>query len=196
MALKIYIEPECEPLSLAEIKTFLRIGSNEDEDNFLGTLATIARKEAEKITRRQLITATWNYYLDKFPEIIYLPVPPIQSVTHVKYLDSAGDEQTLLADTDYLVDIYSEPGRIMPCFGMVWPSIYPEVNAVRIRFVSGYGDADSDVPEPIRQWMLMAIGAMYENRELMTIAPSSSSLVEFKFLDGLLDDYRVWPLGG
>lgn len=194
MALKIYTPPACEPVSLDEIKDFLRIGSGEDEDQLFDTLATIARKEAEKITRRQLITATWDYWLDRFPGIIYLPMPPLQSVTHVKYLDSANVEQPLVLNTDYLIDIYSEPARIKPCFGEVWPTTYSEINAVRIRFISGYGAADSDVPEPIRQWILMAIGAMYENRELLTVMPSSGSLIEFKFLDGLLDDYRVWGM--
>jgi hypothetical protein len=77
---------------------------------------------------------------------------------------------------------------------MVWPPTQTVPNAVRIVFIAGYGDEDTDVPEPIRSWMLTAIGALYENREVAGIGPTSSSIFEFRWLDGLLDNYRVHPM--
>lgn len=194
MALKLITPPDVEPISLSEIKLFLRLGISTDEDSLLTALIIAARQESEKITRRQLITATWELRLDKFSEIIYLPLPPLQSVTTLKYLDSANVEQTLIENTDYLVDIYSEPARITPAYGMVWPTIYPVANAVRIRFIAGYGDDSIDVPESIRNWIMVTVGSFYENRESDIVANVAQADTHVKFLDGLLDNYRVFPM--
>lgn len=193
MALKLITPPAVEPISLEEMMNFSRIDSDADVIT-MQAMITTARQEAEKITRRQLNTATWELRLDRFPETIYLPVPPLQSVTSVKYLDSAGTEQTLTENTDYLVDSDSEPGRITPAYGMVWPTIYPVPNTVRVRFVAGYGDEDTDVPESVRQWIKAMAGTLYENRETIFVAPNTVNMVEIKFLDGLLDNYRVFGM--
>jgi uncharacterized phiE125 gp8 family phage protein len=191
MALKLITTPATEPISLEEAMNFARIDSDADVVTLTG-LITTARMEAEKITRRQLITATWEMRLDHFPGTIHLPLPPLQSVTSVKYLDYSGTEQTLVENTDYLVDTYSEPARVTPCYGMVWPTIYPVVGAVRIRFVAGYGDDDTDVPDSIRSWIQMFFGSMYENRELDIVANVAQAYTHLNFLDGLLDNYRVF----
>lgn len=149
MSLKLISAPDIEPITLDEAKIFLRIDGT-DQNDVIESLIIAARQEAEKITRRQFITATWELRLDYFPEIIYLPMPSLQSVTSVKYLDYSGTEQTLVENTDYMVDSYSEPARITPCYGQVWPVTYPVINAVRIRFKSGFGDDATDIPDSIR----------------------------------------------
>lgn len=219
MALKLITPPATEPIALSDMMNFSRIDVDADVIT-MQAMITTAREEAEKITRRQLITATWEYRLDHFPggcfigsgpnnffdyskklipgrgqsDAIYLPMPPLQSVTSVKYLDYANVEQTLVEDTDYLVDTYSEPARITPRYGMVWPVTYPVVGAVRIRFVAGYGNNDTDVPQSIRNWISAMAGTLYENRETVFVAPNTVNMVELKFLDGLLDNYRVHML--
>jgi len=130
--------------------------------------------------------------LDYFPETIYLPMPPLQSVAPiapvviggVKYLDAAGVEQTLTENTDYLVDTYSEPGRITPAYGEVWPPIYPVPNAVRIVYKAGYGDAATSVPAAIKNWIKAMVGSLWENRETAVVTPSTLTLVNLGFLDG------------
>jgi len=201
MALKLITAPTVEPVSLEEARLFLRIDSDPgEEDALIASMITAARQEAEKITRRQLITATWELRLDYFPETIYLPMPPLQSVAPiapvviggVKYLDAAGVEQTLTENTDYLVDTYSEPGRITPAYGEVWPPIYPVPNAVRIVYKAGYGDAATSVPAAIKNWIKAMVGSLWENRETAVVTPSTLTLVNLGFLDGLLDNYRVF----
>ena len=203
MALKLITAPVIEPISLEEARLFLRIDSDPgEEDGLIGSMITAARQEAEKITRRQLITATWELRLDCFSETIYLPMPPLQSVSPispvtvggVKYLNTAGVEQILTENTDYLVDIYSEPGRITPAFGQVWPPTYSVPNAVRIVFKAGYGDAATAVPAAIKNWIKAMIGSMWENRETVVISPSTLILVNLGFLDGLLDNYRIFGM--
>jgi uncharacterized phiE125 gp8 family phage protein len=191
MPLKLITPPAVEPIGLEEIQNFLRIDSEPDV-TILTDMIITARKQAEIITGRQLITATWELRLDRFAEILELPRPPLQSVSSVKYLDEAGTEQTF---TDYLVDDYSEPARVLPAYGYTWPVAQAVPNAVRIVFICGYGDADTDVPEPIRNWMKTFIGSLYENRETVFIGNTGQGVNTLAFLDGLLDDYRVYCFG-
>lgn len=114
------------------------------EDTLIATLIVAARKYAENATGLQLITATWTLYMDEFPGIIRVPKPPIQSVTHVKYIDTDGVQQTWDSG-DYLTDLKSRPARIQPAHDESYPSIRSQMNAVEIEFVSGYGDAATDV---------------------------------------------------
>lgn len=196
MALKLITPPTIEPVSITDMANYARIDADPDSIT-LATMITTARVEAEKITRRQLITATWEYVLDFFPsgsQIIYLPMPRLQSVTSVKYLDSSGVEKTLVANTDYLVDADSEPARITPGMGLIWPVTYPVVNTVRIRFVSGYGATKDDVPQSIRNWIMAFAASLYENRETEIVANITQAYTHIQFFDGLLADYRVFGL--
>ena len=191
MALKLITPPASEPIGISDAMNYARIDADADVVTLTGMI-TAARQEAEKITRRQLITASWELRLDCFRETIYLPMPPLQSVTTVKYLDTGGTERTLVENTDYIVDTYSEPARITPAYGMVWPPTQSVMNAVRIVFVAGYGDDDTDVPQSIRNWIMIFFGSLYENRELDIVANVTQAYTHLNFLGGLLDDYRVF----
>lgn len=185
MALKLITAPAAEPLSLARVKEHLRIDSN-DDDLLLSNLIIVARQEAEKITRRALVTQTWELVLDTFPAVICVPLPCLQSVTSIKYIDQDGTERTL-DPSAYQVDIDTEPARIVPAYGLTWPGCRNQVNAVRVRYVAGYGAADA-VPAAIKQWMMVRIGTLYENRESVNVG---GTVTEISFADGLLDEYRV-----
>ena len=191
MALKLITPPASEPIGISDAMNYARIDADADVVTLTGMI-TAARQEAEKITRRQLITASWELRLDCFRETIFLPMPPLQSVTTVKYLDTGGTERTLVENTDYIVDTYSEPARITPAYGMVWPPTQSVMNAVRIVFVAGYGDDDTDVPQSIRNWIMIFFGSLYENRELDIVANVTQAYTHLNFLGGLLDDYRVF----
>jgi len=184
-ALKLITAPAEEPISLEEVMAHCRIDAL-DDSSMLGTLITAARQEAEKITRRALVTQTWELVLDCFPAEICLPLPVLQSVTTIKYIDTDGTEQTLL-NTTYQVDTDSQPGRIIPAYGQIWPSTREQLNAVRIRYVAGYGLADA-VPAAIKQWILIKVATLYEQREAVNVGNIVNTI---PFVDGLLDEYRV-----
>lgn len=157
--------------------------TNTTSDPELSALITAARQQAELELHRYLITQTLDLYLDEFPdyderdETIYLP--PIQSVTAITYVDTDGATQTLAAD-QYLVDAVSQPARIVPAYGCSWPAIREQANAVKVRFVAGYGAA-SAVPACVKQWMLVKIAEWHPG---VKVAPS-------EFTDRLLDSERV-----
>ncbi len=66
MALTLFTPPTAEPVSLEEAKRHLRVDGNDEDVDILG-LITAAREQAERHTRRQLLTATWDLKLDRFP---------------------------------------------------------------------------------------------------------------------------------
>lgn len=176
--------PAIEPITLAEAKVHLRVDIA-DEDAYITGLIQAAREAAEDRTERALITSTWRVALDAFPATIYVPVPRLQEVTLITYLDAAGATQTL-AESAYRVDSVSEPARITPVD--TWPETLAASNAVVVSYTAGYGHAAADVPMAIKQWMLLQIGAMYANREREIV--STSSAVTLGFADGLLEPYR------
>jgi len=171
--------PAVEPVTVEdEVRKHCRV-TTLDDDDLLDGLIKAARGMAEDHTGWQLITATWKLFLDNFPGssgIIELPYPPLQSVTHIKYYDGAGDLQTISVD-DYQVDTDSLFGRIMPEKNATWPTVQSQrFNAVEIQFDAGFGDAGSDVPQGIRQAILLTVGHWYENREAVIVGTTASEL--------------------
>ena len=188
MALIRIAAPASEPLDLATAKLHCRVDGT-DEDALITALIVAAREQAEHETGRALITQTWELVLDAFPEAFVLRKSPVQSVTSLKYLDSATGAEQTLDPADYLLDKDSEPGYVVPAYGKAWPYSREVPNAVRVRYVCGYGLAVA-VPQAIKQWMLLAIGTMYENRA--TSGAGQVYNIPDRFWSGLLDPYRLY----
>jgi uncharacterized phiE125 gp8 family phage protein len=184
-----------EPLTLAEALTHLReTGDGGANDEYIEVIITAAREACEARTERTLTTTGWFLQLDGFPSVtsdnpnaaIYLYQPPIIAVQSVQYLNASGT-LTTIDPADYVLDAASAPGRLVPAPGKVWPAVQDgAINSVRVAYTAGYGAA-ADVPKPLRQWMLLAIGDMYENRNGSTERPS----IPHDFADNLLNPYRM-----
>ncbi len=194
MALVLVTPPSTEPISLSEAKTHLRV-ENTDDDTFISALITAARETVETITRRALVTQTWDYILDDWPDgdTITLPLPPLQSVVSVTYKDKDGNIQTF-ANSNYVVDTASEPGRLVLTDDANWPSdeLYP-AGAITVEFTAGYGAATA-VPQSLKQAMLLLIGHWYENREAVAVTGAIPKEMPLA-VDALLWPYRMlrWP---
>ena len=159
--------PAEEPISIIEARAAARI-SVDEEDTLLGQLIVSARQWGEAITGRVFITQTWQLKLPCFPNCaIELPKPPLVSVTSVKYLDTAGVEQTWAVTTGYVVygaAAEMSRGYIEPAYGVSYPSTQSVPDAVRIIFVAGYGAAAA-VPQGIKRALLLHVAEAYQNRE-------------------------------
>ena len=155
-------------------------------------LIKAAREWCEGYQNRAYVTQTWKLILDEWPEeYIRVPLPPLQVVSSVKYTDSAGI-QTPWPAVERLVDIYSEPGRIVPAYGKSWPSVILQpAYGIEVEFVAGYGVAAA-VPERVKQAMKLIVGHWYENREAVLIGTISKE-IEFA-VKALLSLDRIWPL--
>jgi uncharacterized phiE125 gp8 family phage protein len=143
-------EPASEPITLAELKNYLRVEHTTD-DVELAVVLTAARQAVERDTGRSLITQTWVLQIDQWPcYCIQLPHPPIVSVTSITYVDSSGATQTWAA-TNYVVDIRSRPGLIRLAYQCDWPSIRGDERGIAVTYVAGYGATAASVPADLRQ---------------------------------------------
>jgi len=176
-----------EPLTTAEAKAHLRVTHN-DDDAYIYSLISAARHAVEAETNRALMTQTWDWTLDMFSGNGHLEVPkaPLISVTHVKYVDTAGVEQTW-ATSNYTVQTYAgpraEPGRIALGYSLAWPVFRSELGAVRIRFVAGYGNA-MQVPGPLLEAVRQLIATWYEQRASVSTVAVSEMPHGLQFLTG------------
>ena len=193
MARYLVTAPAREPIILQQAKDHCRVDGSAD-DARLDLLIQAARQSMEGYLDRALIAQTWEIKRDAFPACgeIVLPLPPLQAVTHVKYIDTAGLEQTL-SPSLYTVDAPSGDtaleGRVILNYGEVWPSTRNQPNAVTVRFVCGYGAGSEAVPAMIRAGLLLMIEDLYSNpgKQILTDA----KLVENSAFEDHLFKYRI-----
>ena len=186
MAIKRLSEPSSEPVTLAEAKRHLRV-DNTDDDDYITALIRVARRASEDRMERTLITTTWKLTLDEFQPSIILPMPRIQAISSVIY-NNRSNQQVALSASDWFLDSDSEPGWLVPAISKAWP-LTLGINAVAITYTAGYGVTAESVPMPIRQWILLAVGDMYDQfRSLSAEKP----VVPQSFADSLLDPYRFF----
>lgn len=183
------VAPATEPVTLAEAKTHVRVDSA-DHDAELTSLITRARMLCESLTQRQFITATWSVKFDAFPfaRKIVFPRPPLQSVSQVSYFDVNDNAQTY-ASSNYRVHTGDVYGVLELVNMATWPTTSDRLDAVTITYVAGYGDNASDVPEPLKQAMLLLIGHWFSNRESVVIGPSATVVPQT--VEYLLGPYTV-----
>lgn len=173
--------------------TVIRLTATSVEDDLLNAIITTAREYVEDITRRFLLTQTWDYSIAGWPRANYIKLPGgnLQSVTSVKWKDTDGTETTLTSGTDYLVETNGQGiGRIVLPYGETWPSgsLYPS-NPITIRYVAGWTTA-ALVPYKIKAACLLVCADLYTNREGQLM--SGQNYQENKTVQRLLASSRLW----
>lgn len=193
MTLRRIEDPSDLPLTLAEAKAHLRVDLVDQNDDALITrLISAATRIAENYTGRPFISQTWEKAIDAFPDkggAIELEKPPVQSVVQLKYIDINGQEQALNPDALEL-DAQSETAWLVPAYGYVWPVTLDKINAVKVQFICGYGNADA-VPDDIKAAMLLLIGHLYENREAVIVDARVQAFELPLGVQMLLEPYRL-----
>lgn len=166
--LKLSTAPTSEPITLTEAKQHCALDAAiTDFDAQLSSYITAARQRIEDDTQRAFITQTWTAKLDCLPsECIELYRCPVASVSSITYVDTDGATQTW-ASTNYQVDTNSEPGRIIPAYGVSWPSYREQMHAITITFIAGYGAA-SAVPENAKQVIRYLIEQYWNSRSTLS----------------------------
>lgn len=159
--------PAQEPISLAEAKAQARI-TDDNSNTLLASYIATAREAAETYLGRGLYTQTWKLSLDWFANEIQLPrAAPLQSITHVKYYDSDGVQQTL-ATSYYDTDTVAEPGTVVLKADQTWPSVQSDRRnkRVEITYVIGHA-AVSAIPEIIKQGIRLYVTYLDLDRDGM-----------------------------
>lgn len=182
----LLVAPATEPVTAAELQTHLKTNSTALPDAEANKLIATAREYLERLTGLALIDQTWTYSLDKWPNFqdewwdgvreghigslggppssIILPIYPLQSVSAVVVYSEDGTPTAVDVAATFDVDTAQKPGRLSLKRGAVWPVASRSINAVEITFVSGYGAASSDVPNPLYFAVLNLAAGLYTHR--------------------------------
>ena len=174
-------------LTTAEAKTHLKVDTTAD-DTYIDNLISAATESAQIFTNRYFINTTITQHGDTWSDISTLFKSKVSSITHIKYFDSDNSEQTL-ATSVWLSDINHQPARIGLKPNQSFPSLAERINAVNCKYVVGYGSAASDVPEGIREAVLLIVGNLYENRQEVVVGRIATELP--KSAQYLLEQYKI-----
>lgn len=174
---RVVVPPAGEPVHLAELQAYLKLGADDvEETEYLRLLITAAREYCEGYQRRAYITRTLELTLDRFPRgTVQLPRGSLREVVSVSYTDAAGVEHTLARGADYVYSTAGVLGRVAPVTAWPCPPLFP-VDSVRIRYVCGYGDTAASIPARVKQAMYLLIGYWYDNRSAVLIGSASKEL--------------------
>ncbi len=199
------VPPAVLAVTLADAKENMRIDGN-DLDALVSSwvAGTVAALEHE--IGQCMMEQTWTVTLDEFPSIpmqvigsahvrkimnaIDLPHPVI-SVTSIKYLDLAGDEQ-ILAPSAYRISRKAYSTSVAPVVGTVWPITLTETDVVVVTCVCGYGDTAAATPPNVKLYVLAKLVEQFDPVS-STMRDLKDDTVQSKFITRLLDACRSYP---
>ncbi|HWL09555.1 MAG TPA: hypothetical protein VNQ76_14190 [Planctomicrobium sp.] len=128
----------------------------------------------------QLLEAEAYLRLDEFPngqEPIEIPRPPVTEILEFSYRDQSGSLVTL-SESDYQFDGDSQPARLAPAPGKVWPVTQRNaLNPVSVKFKCG-GYEGHPWPPSAKRLAYYLTGYWYENRLQTGNAPSADPFYE------------------
>jgi uncharacterized phiE125 gp8 family phage protein len=161
---RVVTPPASEPVTIAEAKAQLNIGASDDShDTELSALIAAAREEWERDTSTALITRTLEHRLPRFLGIVTLTVRPVVSISSVKYIDTAGAEQTVSA-----ADYYLDDDQLWFKNAFVFPTTEERSEAVRITYIAGYGADSLACPELDRMAIKLSLANRFEDRDMIS----------------------------
>ena len=168
--------PSTKVVSYADIKSQLRIDSN-DEQNLLEAYIDAATDMAENYCNRHFITHQYKLYFNEqiqtasliFPNCTLVDVdavvgpPAVAAKKPINWVDENGAAQN--SDKAY-IDAFSNPSLVY--LSSDFPGTTLKDNAANtfyFWFNTGYGTNSADVPEAIKQAIKLIVADMYYFRE-------------------------------
>lgn len=205
---KVITAPLVEPITLDEAKKQVKMEGTTIDDTYLTTLITASRQECESCSGLSFITQERRIHLDGFPRAcetrnlrvdrygnydltIVVPYGPVQSIDSLTYFDSDGVEQTLVEGTDFRVDTHSGICRIEPIDG--WPAAQRRINAVKVDYTAGYGDAAANVLQVVKEAIKRTLANLYEHRtDKLQGSLSAVDYTARRLLDTVKVEWNAW----
>ena len=169
-AIERAIAPVALPVTLAEAKAHLRVDSAAEDDLISALVdAAVSHLDGLGVLGRAMITQSWAQWFSQVPGRPRLLMGPFQSLTSVEYFDADNVLQTATLsdfetwrDGDFVI--------LKPKENFEWPNAFIRPDAIKVTYVAGYGDDAADVPQSVRQAILLLVGHWYENRMATTEA--------------------------
>lgn len=155
--------PSTEPLTLADLKVFLRV-THQEEDAVLALLITTARQMVESASSRILLAQTWRVFLDAWPPsgLIVAPLAPVTSILAARLRHGDGSETALPADLFTLrgdrtpaVIAFERPRA---------PAPTRPLGGIELDLALGH-EAAADVPADLVQAVRLLAAHLYERRD-------------------------------
>lgn len=191
----ILTEPTAEPLTLSEAKTHLVV-EHSVHDAMITQIITAARQHIERRCGRVIVRQKWRLYFDYGMAAFDLAPPTVQEVEQIQYVDTDGATQTLSSSV-YTVDIPRQ--QVYLAYNQSWLPTRTIKNAVWADVWSGYYkttaspiDQLADIPDDIKQAMLLLIAEMYEQRTVGIQGVSYSVMPTF---EALIQAHVVYAAG-
>jgi len=174
-----------EPIDRDEAKRHCRV-LHDDENDLIDGLIVAAREWVENFTGHTLVQREVTQRLSCFrhPRLFAWPIADDATVT-ATYVDSDGATQPLTGARLIFGNGWAE---LATAFGSAWPTSY---GPATVSVEAGYATAD-DVPQSMKQAILLLVGHWYANRE----AVSDKAMTEVPFaVEALCQPYRMVLIG-
>ena len=200
--------PTSAVLTVTEVKRHLRVDFDDDDD-VIADMIAVAVGQLDPAAGGQLGRALrpqqWELRLAGFTDhdchhpryhagAIALPFPPLISIDSFTYDDAAGFERALVENVDFrILGVGARHKQaVVPVFGRHWPTARSAEESVRIRFMAGYPLENDALPAPIKAWLKLQIGALYENREGFSVGTREAVAELPDHIQQMITPYRVY----
>lgn len=195
------------PFSVDYAKTHIKAISDR-EDALVANWIREASQYFREITNYEVTYATWEFWLDAFPQSngkIELPHPPLDEVLSVEYVgpdntylsfSDGGSPDTPLYRVTKSAGVHARRGYILPNSGNNWPT--PSVvrpDAVKITFRAGFGADENSVPELVKGILCRLVGASHQFRSEVHNSERGARLEKLPFgADQMIDAFKYRSL--
>ena len=179
--------PSVLPVSLAEVKSHLRIDHSLD-DALLTVYLTAAINYIDGfsgILGRALCTQTWQQRYSEWGDL-RLELLPVSSITQIAYMPESGAEVTVSA-ANYTLDSDEFGSFVRFSENHTFPALSTVPEPIRVQYIAGYGSAAS-VPSPIKAAIMILTGHFYHQTGAPTQSVLSGSI--FRLIDLVLAPYK------
>ncbi len=187
--------PAVQAVTRDQVKAHARV-DNDDEDSLIDLYLAAAAAGVEQSTGQKLGQVALDAYVPALPSesTLYLPWGHVQRVIQIAYRGEEGAYEEWPQQFWELQTLPALSGvRTTDGTGIYPARLYaPDRQAVRIRYVAGYDDAE-EIPTPLRQAVLMMAGELYNERELHRTQPGVIAIPN-PAAQMLMAAYKVrWP---
>jgi uncharacterized phiE125 gp8 family phage protein len=155
--------PAVEPITLGEMKAYLRVDDDDgSQDELITGLIKAARLMVEAASRRILIQQHWRVVLDRWPAdgTILLPLSPLIAVDGITVTDASGTASDVPASA-FATDALSDPPRIAVADG---PEPGKPKHGISVALRAGYGVAPEAIPATLKLAIRILVAHWFENR--------------------------------
>jgi uncharacterized phiE125 gp8 family phage protein len=155
-------------LSVEDMKKHLEIKPTQSRwDGMIEAFIKASVAMGERLMNRQILSATITFTFNKIQRFVHLPGGKVTEFTTLKYYDTNNEQQTLVEDTDFVIDSIPVPA-VLHILDNKEVETYNRSDAYEAVYSAGW--AADDVPADILQAIKMTAAHFFENREEVLVS--------------------------